>query len=74
MALSAAQSKEGDKENLRSNIPEAASKHGWMDRETESRREGRKDKKNKIKALKAALASWTSSHQLFGPHVIGISS
>lgn len=47
MALSAAQSKEGDKENLRSNIPEAASKHGWMDRETESRREGRKDKKKK---------------------------
>lgn len=54
MALSAAQSKEGDKENLRLNIPEAAIKHGWMDREIGSRREGRKDKKQN-KSFKGSL-------------------
>lgn len=37
MALSAAQSKEGDNKNLVLNIPEAASERGWMDGQRDSR-------------------------------------
>lgn len=48
MALSPSQSKEGDRENLGLNIPEAVSVHRWT-RDIGSSTEGRKDKRAKQK-------------------------
>lgn len=41
VALSPAQSKEGDRENLGLNIPEAVSVHRWTERQEAGQREGK---------------------------------